>query len=98
MRFGGTGCFPTDARTRRGASSAPVVMRCSDGDHDAWAFPWRLLGVHSARLDVSHRYLVRDEAPGLICAWVADILITMTEDVGARSSPCWSSVSGSSAH
>ncbi len=45
-----------------------------DGD-----LPWLLLGVHSARLDVT-RDMELDEALGLNCAWYADILMTLTED------------------
>jgi hypothetical protein len=41
--------------------------------------PWRLLGVHAARLDVGTRDQDVDEALGLNCAWYADILLTLTE-------------------
>jgi hypothetical protein len=82
MRFGGEGYFLTDARTHRGTSGAPVVMYRADGGHATRALPWRLLGVHSVRLDVGHRDLVRDESLGLNCAWYADILLTLTQDVG----------------
>jgi hypothetical protein len=41
--------------------------------------PWRLLGVHSARLDAGTRDAQVDEALGLNCAWYADILLTLTE-------------------
>jgi hypothetical protein len=40
--------------------------------------PWRLLGVHSSRLDVNARNVDLDEALGLNCAWYADILMTLT--------------------
>jgi len=80
MRFGGEGYFLTDARTHRGTSGAPVVMHRSDDGHATLALPWRLLGVHSARLDVGHRDLVLDESLGLNCAWYADILLTLTQD------------------
>ncbi len=43
------------------------------------ALPWRLLGVHSARMDMGDRDLVLDESLGLNCAWYADILLTLTE-------------------
>lgn len=75
LRFQGHGYFLTDARTHRGLSGAPVVMRAPDGDGD---LPWRLLGVHSTRLDMAARDLERDEALGLNCAWYADILDTLT--------------------
>jgi hypothetical protein len=77
LRFQGKGYFLTDARTHRGTSGAPVVMRApgaAPGD-----LPWRLLGVHSSRLDVGTRDLNQDEALGLNCAWYADILLTLTE-------------------
>ena len=79
MRFQGLGYFLTDARTHRGTSGAPVVMR----DAAAAAgegLPWKLLGVHSARLDIAGRDLVQDESLGLNCAWYADILMTLTQD------------------
>lgn len=79
LRFQGKGYFLTDARTHRGTSGAPVVMRVSDRDRVHGDLPWMLLGVHSARLDVGTRDLKLDEALGLNCAWYADILLTLTE-------------------
>ena len=77
MRFQGKGYFLTDARTHRGTSGAPVVMRAGkDGLGD---LPWMLLGIHSSRMDVGTRDLKLDEALGLNCAWYADILMTLTE-------------------
>ncbi len=78
LRFQGQGYFLTDARTHRGTSGAPVVMRAAPGKV-ADDLPWRLLGVHSARLDVGSRDLAVDEALGLNCAWYADILLKLTE-------------------
>jgi hypothetical protein len=40
--------------------------------------PWKLLGVHSARMDMGSRDLQLDESLGLNCAWYADILLTLT--------------------
>jgi len=80
LRFQGEGYFLTDARTHRGTSGAPVVMRVSDPEPALGDLPWRLLGVHSARLDLGTRDLKLDEALGLNCAWYADILLTLTED------------------
>ena len=74
IRFQGKGYFLTDARTHRGTSGAPVVMR----DTGAAALPWKLLGVHSARLDMANRDRVEDESLGLNCAWYADILTTLS--------------------
>ena len=82
MRFQGQGYFLTDARTHRGTSGAPVVMR----DHQALpddahtGLPWKLLGVHSARLDMANRDLEQDESLGLNCTWYADILMTLSQD------------------
>lgn len=79
LRFQGQGYFLTDARTHRGTSGAPVVMRSAE----AGKLPWKLLGVHSSRMDMSSRDQVLDESLGLNCAWYADILLTLT-DPGAR--------------
>ncbi len=79
LRFQGQGYFLTDARTHRGTSGAPVVMRATDAAPTPDDLPWRLLGVHSSRLDVGTRDLMQDEALGLNCAWYADILLTLTE-------------------
>ena len=77
LRFQGQGYFLTDARTHRGTSGAPVVMRNATGDAQ---LPWKLLGVHSARMDMGRRDLQLDESLGLNCAWYADILLTLTAD------------------
>ena len=79
LRFQGEGYFLTDARTHRGTSGARVVMRVSDQYPMLGDLPWKLLGVHSARLDIGTRDLKLDEALGLNCAWYADILLTLTE-------------------
>ncbi len=79
LRFEGHGYFLTDARTHRGASGAPVVMRVCGGSTEDGELPWRLLGVHSSRLDVGTRDAGVDEALGLNCAWYADILMTLTQ-------------------
>lgn len=76
LRFQGHGYFLTDARTHRGTSGAPVVMRRADG---AGHLPWKLLGVHSAGMDMGNRDLRLDESLGLNCAWYADMLLTLTE-------------------
>ena len=62
LRFQGQGFFLTDARTHRGTSGAPVVMRTlkQDSLHDE--MPWTLLGVHSAVFDVGTRDVNLDEA------------------------------------
>ncbi|WP_370870232.1 serine protease [Hydrogenophaga sp.] len=79
IRFQGNGYFLTDARTHRGTSGAAVVMRDTSPEAQNAALPWKLLGVHSARMDMGDRDLVLDESLGLNCAWYADILLTLTE-------------------
>ncbi|MGZ5785988.1 MAG: S1 family peptidase [Ramlibacter sp.] len=80
LRFQGKGYFLTDARTHRGTSGAPVVMRAGIGTPGLGDLPWVLLGVHSSRMDVGTRDLKLDEALGLNCAWYADILMTLTKE------------------
>lgn len=80
LRFQGQGYFLTDARTHRGTSGAPVVMRLSGPDAEQSPLPWMLLGVHSSRIDVGTRDWLLDEALGLNCAWYADILLTLTDE------------------
>jgi len=75
VRFQGEGYFLTDGRMHRGSSGAPVVMQWPEGGA---ALPWRLLGVHSARMDMA-RDLVEDESLGLNCTWYADILMVLTD-------------------
>lgn len=78
LRFQGQGYFLTEARTHRGISGAPVVMRLTDPDPEIGDLPWLLLGIHSSRLDVEPRDYELDEALGLNCSWYADILLTLT--------------------
>ena len=78
LRFQGTGSFLTDARTHRGTSGAPVVMRNAAPDSASGDLHWKLLGVHSARLDMQTRERDHDESLGLNCAWYADVLLTLT--------------------
>jgi len=79
LRFQGEGYFLTDARTHRGTSGAPVVMRVTSQEPMQDDLPWILLGVHSSRFEVGTRDLILDEALGLNCVWYADILLTLTE-------------------
>lgn len=87
LRFQGQGFFLTDARTHRGTSGAPVVMRAPASDARLGDLPWKLLGVHSARLDMTTRDLQQDESLGLNCAWYADILLTLTRDDAVADAP-----------
>lgn len=80
LRFQGHGYFLTDARTHRGTSGAPVVMRIANPEAQHRDLPWLLLGIHSARLDVGTRDLEMDEALGLNCSWYADVLMALTEN------------------
>lgn len=82
-RFQGRGCFLTDARTHRGISGAPVVVRAPGRG----ALPWLLVGIHSSRLDMGDRDQVADEALGLNAAWYPDILLTLTGAPAAGASP-----------
>lgn len=87
LRFQGQGYFLTDARTHRGTSGAPVVMRrtwshaheedAHDPD-DPDDLPWTLLGIHASRMDMGNRDERVDELLGLNCAWYADVLLTLT--------------------
>ena len=80
LRFQGQGYFLTDARTHRGTSGSPVVLRDHLPGADEAVLPWKLLGVHSASLDMSGRDRVQDETLGLNCAWYADMLMVLSED------------------
>lgn len=77
IRFQEQGCFLTDARTHRGTSGAPVVMRDADLDSPV---RWKLLGIHSSRIDMGTRDAKVDESLGLNSAWYAAILLTLTAD------------------
>lgn len=79
LRFQGKGFFLTDARTHRGTSGAPVLMRDAAAAAAGAALPWKLLGVHSSRMDIAGRDQVLDEALGLNCAWYADVLMVLTQ-------------------
>lgn len=81
LRFQGQGYFLTDARTHRGTSGAPVVMRAPSTRLQP---PWKLLGVHSTRIDIGSRDQILDESLGLNCAWYADILLTLTAEPDAE--------------
>lgn len=84
MRFQGQGLFLTDARTHRGTSGAAVVMRAPESAIGTSELPWKLLGVHSASLDMQTRDQQLDESLGLNCAWHASILLTLTEPDAMR--------------
>ena len=79
LRFQGMGYFLTDARTHRGTSGAPVVIRVPAAASGRNGLSCRLLGIHSSRFDMPTRDPLEDEALGLNCAWYADILLTLSE-------------------
>ncbi|KQV91862.1 MULTISPECIES: S1 family peptidase [unclassified Roseateles] len=82
-RFQGQGWFLTDARTHRGISGAPVVMRAPGRK----PLPWLLVGIHSTRFDIGNRDLEADESLGLNAAWYPDILATLTDPSPRREPP-----------
>jgi len=59
----------------RERTAAPVVMQSPVTEGQ---LSWKLLGVHSSRIDIGNRDLQLDESLGLNCAWYADILLTLT--------------------
>jgi hypothetical protein len=79
LRFQGKGYFLTDARTHRGTSGAPVLMRDATPTPATGALPWKLLGVHSSRMDIAGRDQDLDEALRQNCAWYADILLPLPQ-------------------
>ncbi len=79
LRFKGKGYFLADARTHRGLSGAPVVMK-DETSAGATGLGWKLLGIHSARLESGARDPALDEALGLNSIWYADVLLAMTLD------------------
>lgn len=80
VRFEGQGYFLTDGRMHRGTSGAPVVLRSDEAKGDGNGdLPWRLLGIHSAGMEMRDRDTAHDETLGLNCAWYADILMTLTD-------------------
>jgi hypothetical protein len=79
LRFKGKGYFLVDARTHRGLSGAPVVMQ-HEVTGDGSGFGWKLLGIHSARLESDTRDPAFDETLGLNSIWYADVLLAITAD------------------
>ena len=49
--------------------------------------PWKLLGVHSARMEMGGQGLPVEESLGLNCAWYADILLTLTAEDALDTGP-----------
>lgn len=84
LRFQGQGYFLSDARTHRGTSGAPVVMRVEKGEG---GLPWKLLGVHSSSMDMSTRDKDQDDPLGLHCVWYADILMALTRSRPEKAPP-----------
>jgi len=80
IRFQGHGYFLTDAHTHRGSSGAPVVVRAATSLSGRSDLTWRLLGIHTSRMDVTNRDLAEDDRLNLNCAWYADALMVLTQD------------------
>lgn len=78
VRFQGLGYFLVDARTHRGLSGAPVVVRMDHGGPTGSELSWYLLGIHSARLESGAREPEVDDILGLNAVWYADVLKTLT--------------------
>jgi S1-C subfamily serine protease len=76
LPFKGERYFLTDARMHRGTSGSPVVARITETGAEGPR--WKLLGVHSASLDVSNRDPEQDEKLGLNMAWYASLIEEMT--------------------
>jgi len=86
LPFKGERYFLTDARMHRGTSGSPVVAKITETGAEGPA--WKLLGVHSASLDVSDRDPEKDEKLGLNMAWYASVIEEMTRSpAGATSAP-----------
>lgn len=79
LPFKGERYFITDARLHRGSSGSPVVAKVFDPVTEKTN--WKLLGVHSASLDVSNRDPEQDEKLGLNMTWYASLIMEMTERV-----------------
>jgi len=77
--FKGDPYFLTDARLHRGMSGSPVIARIPAESAEAPGGKprWRLLGIHSAALDVSDRDPDQDERLGLNTAWYASLIPEM---------------------
>lgn len=70
--FKGEPYFLTDSRLHRGMSGSPVLFHSDAiGSRNAG---WRLLGIHTAALDVSDRDPVQDERLALNTAWYASLI------------------------
>jgi hypothetical protein len=78
VRFQGFGYFLTDAQMHRGSSGAPVVARAPTHRSGRNELAWKLLGIHTMRMDLSNRDTFQDGLLNLNCAWYADVLIALT--------------------
>ena len=70
-------CFLTDGPTDAEMGGAPVVRRRIAQGRSTVARPWQLLGVHSTRIDMFSTDRVQAQAPGLHCAWYAEVLMKL---------------------
>lgn len=79
IRFQGFGYFLTDAQMHRGTSGAPVVVHYPSILGKRTDLEWKLIGIHTSRMDISTRDRNQDERLNLNCAWYSDILLKLTE-------------------
>ncbi len=79
LPFKGEPYFVTDAWMHRGTSGSPVVAKIFDVATENTS--WKLLGVHSASLDVSNRDPTQDARLGLNMAWYASLITAITEPI-----------------
>ncbi|MCZ8342124.1 MAG: serine protease [Leptospira sp.] len=79
IRFQGYGYFLTDAQMHRGTSGAPVVIHYPSILGKRTDLEWKLIGIHTSRMDISSRDKSQDERLNLNCAWYADILLKLTD-------------------
>jgi hypothetical protein len=77
IRFQGLGYFLTDAQMHRGSSGAPVVVRQANLTKPT-DLNWRLIGIHTSRMDMLTRDKQEDDRLNLNCAWYADVLLKLT--------------------
>lgn len=70
------GCPFSAARPQIGAGGATTHSPC----RSPVARPWQLLGVHPTRIDMFSTDRMQAEAPGLHCAWYAEVLMKLTAE------------------
>jgi len=79
IRFQGFGYFLTDAQMHRGSSGAPVVVSNQITHGKSSDLKWKLIGIHTSRMDMVTRDKQEDERLNLNCAWYSDVLLKLTD-------------------